>query len=299
MQSLEGIRRRIDTAEELRSVVKTMKGVAAANIRQFEAAVAALEEYARTVSLGLQALLSAEPGRLLPAGVSEPAEESPLGAVLFGSDQGMCGRFNQQVAEHAIRALESDEAGPEGRTVLVIGNRVVVLLEASGIEVHERVSPATSLAGIPDLVRELLLRIRGWQASGRARRVALYYNEATGGASYRPTTFSLVPVDLAWLRSLRGEAWPSRRLPMYTLPWERLFASLVRELLHMGLYRAAAESMASENASRLQSMQAAERNIEDKLGELEQQFRLRRQHQITEELLDIVSGFEALTSEPS
>jgi F-type H+-transporting ATPase subunit gamma len=102
---------------------------------------------------------------------------------------------------------------------------------------------------------------------------------------------------MEWLRGLRREAWPSRQLPAYTLRWERLLASLVRELLHMGLYRAAAESMASENASRLQSMQAAERNIEDKLADLEQQFRVQRQHQITEELLDIVSGFEALASE--
>jgi F-type H+-transporting ATPase subunit gamma len=294
MQSLEGVRRRIDTAEELESVVKTMKGVAAANIRQFEAAVAALGEYARTVTLGLQALLASEPDRLLP---EEPAAAGPLGAVVFGSDQGMCGRFNQQIAEHAAKALRAAPAGPENRTVLVIGTRVVGLLEAAGVHVEERISPATSLPGITDLVQELLLRIQGWRSSGRAERVVLCYNEATGGATYGPRTLNLVPVDMEWLRGLRREAWPSRQLPAYTLRWERLLASLVRELLHMGLYRAAAESMASENASRLQSMQAAERNIEDKLADLEQQFRVQRQHQITEELLDIVSGFEALASE--
>jgi F-type H+-transporting ATPase subunit gamma len=59
-------------------------------------------------------------------------------------------------------------------------------------------------------------------------------------------------------------------------------------------YRAFAESLASENASRLAAMQAAERSIDERLEELRGEFRYQRQHAITEELLDIVSGFEAL-----
>jgi F-type H+-transporting ATPase subunit gamma len=72
-------------------------------------------------------------------------------------------------------------------------------------------------------------------------------------------------------------------------------ASLLRQRLFVALYQAFAESMASENASRLASMQAAERNIEERLEELQALFRYRRQHGITEELLDIVAGFEALS----
>jgi F-type H+-transporting ATPase subunit gamma len=78
------------------------------------------------------------------------------------------------------------------------------------------------------------------------------------------------------------------------MEWDRLFSALVQEYLLVSLFRAFAESLASENASRLASMQGAERNIEEQLEELTQRYHQRRQMAITEELLDIVTGFEAL-----
>ncbi|MFP3870922.1 MAG: F0F1 ATP synthase subunit gamma, partial [Syntrophobacteria bacterium] len=83
-------------------------------------------------------------------------------------------------------------------------------------------------------------------------------------------------------------------LPMYTMAWDPLFSALIREYLFISLFRAFAESLASENASRLASMQGAEKNIEERLGELRTRFHQQRQMSITEELLDIVAGFEAL-----
>jgi F-type H+-transporting ATPase subunit gamma len=78
---------------------------------------------------------------------------------------------------------------------------------------------------------------------------------------------------------------------------QALFSGLVREYLFAGLFRAFAQSLASENASRLASMQGAEKNIEGRLAELQNRFHQQRQMSITEELLDIVSGFEALKQE--
>ena len=106
-------------------------------------------------------------------------------------------------------------------------------------------------------------------------------------------------MNLEWLRELQGRKWESRSLPIHTIEWEQLFASLIREFFHTALFQASAESLASENASRLSSMQAAERNIEDRLEELQMRFRQLRQQTITEELLDITSGFEALSTRRS
>ena len=80
---------------------------------------------------------------------------------------------------------------------------------------------------------------------------------------------------------------------------DRLFSALVRQYLFVSLYRAYTESMASENGARLSSMQAAEKNIQERLEELTAMHRQQRQESITSELLDIVSGFEALKEEPS
>jgi F-type H+-transporting ATPase subunit gamma len=82
------------------------------------------------------------------------------------------------------------------------------------------------------------------------------------------------------------------------MAWGALFMSLIREYLFVSLYRAFAESLASENASRLASMQNAEKNIEERLQELNGQFHRQRQMTITEELLDIVAGFEAMKEKP-
>jgi len=84
-------------------------------------------------------------------------------------------------------------------------------------------------------------------------------------------------------------------VPIFRMDCNRLFSSLIREYLFVSLYRAFAESLASENASRLASMQNAEKNIEEQMQDLNVQFHRTRQMTITEELLDIVAGFEALS----
>jgi F-type H+-transporting ATPase subunit gamma len=116
------------------------------------------------------------------------------------------------------------------------------------------------------------------------------------GASYRPHQIHLLPIDHEWLRNLREKDWPTNNLPTYSMSWDPLFSALIRQYLFGSLFRAAAESLASENASRLASMQGAERNIEEQLEALNRQYHQQRQMSITEELLDIVSGFEALDS---
>jgi F-type H+-transporting ATPase subunit gamma len=86
--------------------------------------------------------------------------------------------------------------------------------------------------------------------------------------------------------------------PTFTMPADQLFSALVRQYLFMSLYRACAESMASENASRLAAMRGAEKNIGDRIDDLTGHFHQLRQMTITEELLDIASGFEALADNP-
>jgi hypothetical protein len=122
----------------------------------------------------------------------------------------------------------------------------------------------------------------------------LFYSQHLSSATFRPHTVHLLPVNQAWLTTLATEAWPTRVLPTFTMDWDRLFSALMRQYLFVSLYRPCAESLASENASRLAAMQGAEKNIDDRLTELQALFRRQRQMAITAELLDIVAGFEAV-----
>jgi len=124
--------------------------------------------------------------------------------------------------------------------------------------------------------------------------VVLFYARPVSGAWYRIRGVRLLPVDEEWINGLRARRWPTHVAPMFTMDQAQLFQSLIHEYLFVSLFRAFAESLASENASRLASMQVAEKNIEDRLRVLTAESRQLRQETITSELLDSIAAFEAL-----
>ncbi|MGI5951248.1 MAG: F0F1 ATP synthase subunit gamma [Brooklawnia sp.] len=292
MQTLEMIRRRIGSAEDLYAVVRVMKALAAANIRQSENAVASLVEYSRAVELGLQIALRDRTSATDP----EPGVDRRWAVVVFGSDQGMCGSFNEQVASHALGVLHELPGTRSAHLVLAVGARVVGRLTDGGYEVRAEFRQPSTVSAITPAVQELLLLIEALRFEEGIERFQLVHHR-TDDAGHQPQALQLLPVDQAWLAQLAGRPWDSRSLPVHMMDWHELLAGLIREHLFIGLYRAFAESMAAENASRLASMQAAEQNIEDHLGLLGQRYHRRRQQAITEELLDIVSGFEMLAAQ--
>ena len=294
MPTLEGIKGKIKTAEDLHSVVKTMKALAAVSIRQYEEAVKSLEEYNRAVRLGFQILLKNRPEALALAEVRPSAK---LGAVVFGSDQGMCGQLNEQVLTHALETMDNLGFEIPQRAVLAVGLRIADRLKDAGQPITKTFSVPSSASGIMPQAHQLLMELEKWHVHQKITRVVLLFNKHISGAAYRPTAEHLLPVEEWWLTTLMKKPWPTRRLPTFTMDWDLLFRRLVRQHLFVSLYRAFAESLASEHASRLTSMQGAERNIEERLGELWAFFHQQRQMSITEELLDIVSGFTALTEE--
>ena len=292
MQQLEALRKRIESTESLLSVTRTMKTLAAVNIRHYERAVESLAVYSETIELGLQIVLRTWHDRIA---LAEHTLSDTLGAIIFGSEQGLAGQFNERIAAYALDRMRPLKADPRKRRVLVLGTRVIGHLEDGGQPVAEAAPVPSSLAGITSAVHEVLLEVETWRAVHDIDQILLFYNTPAAGASYEPVMQWLVPVDPAWLARLQSRPWDSRVLPTFFMDGERLLSALVRQHLFVSLYRAFAESLASENAARLAAMQAAEQNIEDRLGVLRTQHHHFRQSSITEELLDIAAGFEALT----
>jgi F-type H+-transporting ATPase subunit gamma len=167
-------------------------------------------------------------------------------------------------------------------------------LEEAGESFDSLFHVPSSVDGINPAVRSLLLEINTLRERDAVDKVILYYNHPISGSAYKSVRKQLVPVDMSLFRAPVRETGKSRSLPMYTMDQERLLSRLVSQYLFAQLYRAYAESLASENASRLMTMQAAEKNIEERLDELNAVFHGQRQDSITSELLDIVSGVEAL-----
>src|SRR5690606_30780848 len=170
-------------------------------------------------------------------------------------------------------------------------------LEDAGCAVRELFPIPSTVSGITSAVQDLLLKVDELRFQDGVEQFLLIHHRPGAPVRSAPATVQLLPIDAAWLRGLAKRHWSSRSLPTFTMDWRELFSALIRQHLFVSLYRAFAESMASENASRLASMQAAEKNIQDHLSVLAVEYHQGRQQSITEELLDIVAGFETLTKE--
>ncbi|MGD9496021.1 MAG: F0F1 ATP synthase subunit gamma [Armatimonadota bacterium] len=293
-ETVEALRGRIETAQSLRSVVGTMKRLAAVSIQQLEGVVRSVEQYNRTVELGLQVVLTNRPEGIA---LIEPVLSDALGIVVFGSDQGMCGQFNEDIVSHTLREIEQLGIPGGERAVLAVGARTVAHIEDAGLALDDSLSTPASPDAITPVVEQVALHVERWRVERDFDRVVLCYNFRASSGSYRPVTQRLLPIDCEWLERIERRRWPSRVLPTFALPWRPLFAHLMQQHLLIAIYRAVVHSMMSEHTARLASMQAAESNIDERLEDLCQRFRQTRQSVITAELLDIVAGYEALRTE--
>ena len=294
MESIESLRRKIVTAGELGSVVRTMKALAAVSIHQYQKAVEALTEYNHTIETGLQIALR---GNSEWAVKARPAPRNRLIAVVLGSDQGMCGQFNELIGEYARKSLEKRNGSEDHHEMLVVGGRIAGLLSDMGMNVREMFPVPNGVTGIIALVQDLLIKIEEARSLFDLDQVIVFYNKQVSNTKFTPSEEQLLPVDLEWLNRLKKREWPCRSIPTYTMEWDRVFSALIWQYLFVSIYRAVAESMASENAGRLASMERTEKNIQERIEELNLKYNQCRQLSITEELLDIVSGYEAIKSQ--
>jgi F-type H+-transporting ATPase subunit gamma len=216
-----------------------------------------------------------------------------IGAVVFGSDQGLVGRFNEQIVDHAMNALRALPGKPH--RVWVVGERVHSRLSDAGLSPAGLFVVPNSVHAIAPLVGQILLKAEADRSQDEITELHLFYNRPTSGAGYEPVSQRLLPLDAAWGRKLAELPWPTRNLPEAMGDCTTTLRALIREYLFISLFRACAESLASENASRLAAMQRAEKNIDELLESLHGAFHRMRQSSIDEELFDVISGFEALS----
>jgi len=290
--STASLRRKIGGATDLQSVVRTMKALAASSIGQYEKSVRALADYYRSVELGLgvclresgPAALMAERNRATGAGV--------IGAIVFGSDQGLVGQFNDVVADYAVKTLAALPARPE---VWAVGERVHARLADTGLPLMGLFTVPNSVKAIAPLVGQILVESETRHRQSEVTELHLFYNRPKSGAVYAPISQRLLPLDENWRRKLAELPWPTGNLPEVMGGGTTTLRALIREYLFVSLFQACAESLASENTSRLAAMQRADTNIDELLEDLNGTFHRLRQSGIDEELFDVISGFEALS----
>lgn len=285
--TLEGLRRQLIAATELKAVVRAMKALAASSLGQFEKAVVSLADYDDTVRLALKAgLAGAEARRLLRL----PSKtQRNLRVVVFGSDQGLVGQFNDVMAE----SLEAQIPPTRRPMIWAVGCRLADCLSERGFGDIKVFELPQAVDAIANLIGSLLQSLLASTPQVSDMDLRLFHHHPLSGARYEPIAQQLFPLGPAWESGIGALAWPTKQHPEQI--GTESFDAILREHLFVSLFRACAESLASENSSRLMAMQRAEKNIEELSGTLTHRFHRLRQTSIDEELFDVVSGFEAFT----
>ncbi|MGE0487409.1 MAG: F0F1 ATP synthase subunit gamma [Gammaproteobacteria bacterium] len=278
--STVAVRGRLRNIDDLGTVVRMMKALSAAAVVQFEQAAQAARDYRMATEQALDLALRAAPPL-------EPSAPGAHGLLVFGTDQGLVGQFN----EHLRDALFDDAAcDTGGAPVWVVGRRLADLLPAGRVPAGVFAAPQ-SPAAATQLVSALL------SAFGNAgvSQVELVANQPAARPHYETRRLSLLPAAAAAVRARVSRAWPRRgACPQLVKHGAGTVRALFEEYRFVTLYATCMDSCLAEHSARLAAMQRAEKNIDERRQTLEGLYNRLRQDTVDAELFDLVAGFEAL-----
>ncbi|SHK08919.1 F-type H+-transporting ATPase subunit gamma [Marinobacter antarcticus] len=286
-QTLETLSRHSDTLKSIRGIVHTMKTLSAINASPYEHAARSIEAYHQTILQGFAAF-AYRTGEI--ALRRDGALEHLV--IVFGSDHGLCGNYNEILADLVKQHCQTQIIGK--RCLLCIGAQMNDALDDQGLTPDAVLLPPASADGIGRLAGDIVTRIdRFSQGQPLAHlAVTLAFTQRGEQGLREPVTRRLLPLNPALLQ--REKYWNSCSLPDYTMPADALLSSLIRSHIFASVFRASAEAMVTENSARLALMQQAEQSVDERIEQVLGELRSVRQTEITNELMDLIIGFEAL-----
>lgn len=303
MQTLEGLKRRIKTTSSLKDIVSSMKTLSAVSVGQYEKSTHALEQYSDNVELALQALLK---GKSIPKANPIKLKEKVI-AIILGSDQGLVGRFNKTVANYAFNYFKEHDIKKEDITLLVAGRSLSSKVLSAGWEINTLFTMPSSVKIMLPVAKNIVLKLSEIQTehqkgdsdfsfSNSTLKVYIFHNQKGEHSIVSQNVIPLVPINIDYLKKLQARKWETKNIPIYSASRRKLFSSFIRQLLFVDIYKAISQSLSAEHFTRMVNMQNAQKNIEEHLEQMHLEYQQRRQTEITNELLDVVSGAEVLNS---
>ncbi len=286
MPSLKDIRRRITSVQKTQQITRAMRMVAGAKLRRAQMRIEAARPYAERMRATLAEVARSQ--RELEHPLLEVREEvRSLELVVVTSDRGLCGAYNANVIKHAQGLIA---ARPEVElTITTAGRKCNEFFRKrlpDRMGAHYPQHGWVAYGQVASIARRLSERYE----AGEVDEVVLVYSEFVSVMSQRPRSVPLLP-----FRAEAAGEGAEESLPYEIEPDpQRLLAVLVPKAVESEVYRALLENQAGEYAARMTAMESATRNTEELIERLTLQFNRARQAAITKELVEIVSGAEAL-----
>jgi F-type H+-transporting ATPase subunit gamma len=268
-EQISRIKARLKSLDQLSDLVGAMRAMSASNLQQAQTAMKAVRGYRAIVTDAIAA-----------ATAGDDHEDhngngvSPL-VLAIATEHGFVGNFN-------TRILDAVSSSAPGARVVLVGSRGGGVAEEMTLDVERLKPKATHVKAIGGLALRLARQLRGEPA------VTVVYARYEASGRFEIVTEPILPMRPERLARREGETEP-----LLQLPRPALMRTLASEYLVAALADALTESLASESAARLQTMDAAHHNLDDKLEGLQREFNMRRQEEITTELGDLIAGSEA------
>lgn len=278
MTRLAEIQGHIASMDELLDIVGAMRSLAGMRVQEAQRALPGIRRYAESMAaaIGAALLLMRPPSETLLAG-------GRRALVLCTAEHGFVGGFNERLVEAAEAVLQAHDL------LFVLGSRGAALALERGRQPSWMRPMATRLVGAPETVNHLTTELYTRIARGEISRIEVMFDRYRQGSAPTIERLLLLPLDVASLAIKQP-----RQEPLHNLAPRPLLEKLIAEYVFALLTEAAVESISSENAARFAAMESAHENVTKKLSQLRQSAQQARQTEITAELLDLVTGAEAL-----
>jgi len=305
MATQKDVKNRIASIKNINKITRAMEMVAAARLRRAEQRIEQLRPYAQSMrKLTRRAAEQAGGMPRVPVMV-EREDEKRIGIVLITGDRGLAGAFNTNIIRDGLRlGAELRESGKEP-VFSAVGRKGVGALNFRKLE------PRTSYVGFTDRpgfanAREIGEELTARYVDEELDRVELVYNRYVSPLTQHVWRQTLLPLQHADVigEGVGGEEEEaeeteiekahSRSVWEYEPEAEELLGRLIPEYVNISVYRALLESAASELGARMTAMRSAAENAEEMMGDLTLEMNRVRQAEITQEILEVVAGAEAL-----
>jgi len=284
-ENLIDLRRRVRSVKNIRQITRAMKFVSASKLRRAQDRIFSARPYANR----MLAVLNSVATRVDPASHPLLAERDNqrIMLVVVTSDKGLCGAFNANIIRAAVRFIESDAANQQLSLALLGRKGLDWFAKRSWPIKHQYVNVSSSVNY--SYAQEIADAIVDYYVKSELDSVQLVYNEFKSVIQQRLVIEPLLPI-----RRLEPKGQEVFLDYIYEQPASVIFDRLLPKHVETQIFRAMLESEAAEHGARMTAMDSATRNAEDMIGSLTLRMNRMRQASITKELIEIVSGAEAL-----
>jgi F-type H+-transporting ATPase subunit gamma len=301
MASQRDVKRRIDSVKNIRKITRAMEMVAAARLRRAEQRIAHLRPYAGAIRRMTRQAAEAAGGEVgkLPI-LQQHENENSIAILLVTADRGLAGAFNSQILRAGIRAAGEHEHEGRDITFYASGRRGVSSLTFRGREVAGAYTGFTERPSYAD-AREIAQDLMTAYVDGKVDRVEILYNGYVSPLVQEVRRETLLPLQEATIleesddESQDGDEGSGHHaLVEYEPGPEEILQQLIPDYVEISLYRALLESTASELGARMTAMRNASENAGEIIDDLTLEMNRARQAEITQEIMEVVAGAEAL-----